>query len=103
GNVRIGAELKLRHYELWQHFRTGAFGDDHEDRNCIADIAKKRGTLFFGRDLAGEEILVLGDTNHDVACGKSIGAKVIAVATGGCSLEELKGHGADWTVPDLTH
>jgi phosphoglycolate phosphatase len=103
GNVRIGAELKLRHYGLWQHFRTGAFGDDHEDRNCIADIARQRGGFFFGRDLSGDEVLVIGDTPHDVACGKSIGAKVIAVGTGGATLDELRPHKADWTVPDLSH
>jgi phosphoglycolate phosphatase len=103
GNVRVGAEIKLRHYGLWQHFRTGAFGDDHEERNCIAGVAKKRATFFFGRDLTGDEILVIGDTHHDVACGKSIGAKVIAVGTGGCTLEDLWSHQADWTVPDLTH
>src|SRR5262245_60934352 len=39
GNVRLGAQIKLRHYQLWDHFQTGAFGDDHEDRNKLADIA----------------------------------------------------------------
>jgi phosphoglycolate phosphatase len=101
GNIRVGAEIKLRHYGLWQHFRTGAFGDDDERRDCIAGIAKQRGSFFFGRDLAGDEVLVIGDTPHDITCGRSIGAKIIAVGTGGATLEELAPHHAHWTVPDL--
>jgi len=102
GNIRKGAELKLRRYNLWQHFEMGAYADDHEDRNCIAAAAQKRGSEFLGRELKGEEILVIGDTPHDVECGKSIGAKVLAVATGGIALDELKAHQPTWTVRDLT-
>jgi phosphoglycolate phosphatase len=101
GNIRLGAELKLRRYDLWQHFQTGAFADDHEDRNCIADIARKRGGQQIGRALAGEEVLVIGDTVHDVECGNSIGAKVLAVATGGAKLAELRQHTPTWAVQDL--
>ena len=102
GNIRLGAELKLRRYDLWHHFQMGAFADDHEDRNCIAGVAQKRGGELLGRDLKGEEILVIGDTAHDVECGKSIGAKALAVATGGVSLEELRAHQPTWAVTDLT-
>jgi phosphoglycolate phosphatase len=101
GNIRLGAELKLRRYDLWQHFSTGAFADDNEDRNCIAGVARDRGSKLMGRPLAGEEILVIGDTVHDVECGKSIGAKVLAVGTGGVKVEELKRHEPTWAVKDL--
>lgn len=82
GNIRRGAELKLRHYNLWHHFTTGAFADDHEDRNCIAGIAQQRGEEILGCALAGAEMVVIGDTPLDVACGQSIGARVLAVGTG---------------------
>ena len=101
GNVRIGAELKLRRYGLWDHFRTGAFADDHENRNCIAEIAHERGGKLLGKKLPGDEVIVIGDTPHDVECGKSIGAKVLAVATGGAKLDELKAHTPTWAVQDL--
>jgi phosphoglycolate phosphatase len=55
-----------------------------------------------GKNLHAEEIVVIGDTPFDVRCGKFIGAKVLAVATGGATLDELKKCGADWTVEDLT-
>src|SRR6266566_3898763 len=28
GNIRLGAEIKLRHFDLWKEFETGAFADD---------------------------------------------------------------------------
>jgi phosphoglycolate phosphatase len=102
GNIRLGAELKLRRYNMWQHFEIGAFADDHEDRNCIAGVAHKRANEKFGRALKGEEILVVGDTRHDIECGKSIGAKVLAVGTGGVKVEDLRGHNPAYAVADLT-
>lgn len=98
GNIRRGAELKLSHYNLWHHFTTGAFADDHEDRNCIASIAQQRGEELIGRKLGGEEIVVIGDTPLDIACAKSIGAKVLAVGTGEYSAAELANAGPTWAV-----
>jgi phosphoglycolate phosphatase-like HAD superfamily hydrolase len=49
-----------------------------------------------------QQVVVIGDTPHDVRCGKFIGAKTLAVATGGSTFEELHPHAADWTVRDLT-
>ena len=49
GNIRLGAELKLRRFGLWDSFTTGAFADDHEDRNHIAAIAHKRGCEQLGQ------------------------------------------------------
>ncbi len=102
GNIRLGAEIKLRRYGLWQHFETGGFADDSEDRNHIAAAALERGSCVLGRPLRGEEIVVVGDTPFDIRCGKFIGAKVLAVATGGAKLDELKKHSPDWAVEDLT-
>jgi len=102
GNTRLGAEIKLRRYQLWEIFETGAFADDSEDRNQIAVAALKRGRRLLGRDLQPAEILVVGDTPFDVRCGKFIGAKTLAVATGGVTLDELKRHAPDWAVEDLT-
>jgi phosphoglycolate phosphatase-like HAD superfamily hydrolase len=101
GNIRLGAEIKLRHFNLWECFQTGAFADDHELREEIAAIARDRGSRILHRDLRGEEVLVIGDTPLDIACARSIGAKVLVVATGGYSLPELKQHAPDWAVPTL--
>jgi phosphoglycolate phosphatase len=101
GNIRLGAEIKLRRYGLWEKFALGAFGDDHEDRNQIAAIAQQRGSRWLREDLRGEQVLVVGDTPRDIECGRAIGAKVLAVATGGATLEYLRAHKPDRVVEDL--
>ena len=102
GNIRLGAELKLRRFGLWDFFVMGGFADDHEDRNHIAVAALQRGRRVLDEHLQPQEIVVIGDTPFDVRCGKFIGAKTLAVATGGAKYAELKPHGADWTVENLT-
>ncbi|MCP5519640.1 MAG: haloacid dehalogenase-like hydrolase [Verrucomicrobiales bacterium] len=102
GNIRRGAEIKLRHYGLWDAFAMGAFGDDNECRNELAAVALERGRGLLGPALRSEEMLVVGDTPHDVACGRAVGAKVLAVSTGGATHEELAGTQPDWLVTDLT-
>jgi len=102
GNIKLGAELKLRHFGLWEHFHFGGFADDHEERDHIAAAAFERGKRVLGKNLRAEEIVVIGDTQFDIRCGKFIGAKVLAVATGGATLAELKKHKPDWAVEDLT-
>ena len=102
GNIQLGAEIKLRRFGLWDFFVMGGFADDHEDRNHIAVAALARGRRVLDAQLQPQEIVVIGDTPFDVRCGKFIGAKTLAVATGGAKFEELKNHAADWTVESLS-
>jgi phosphoglycolate phosphatase-like HAD superfamily hydrolase len=101
GNIRLGAEIKLRHYGLWDAFRSGAFGDDHEDRNELAAIARDRGSRLLGTKLHGDEILVIGDTPRDIECARAVKARVLAVGTGGYSCEQLCQHQPNWLVETL--
>jgi phosphoglycolate phosphatase len=101
GNIRLGAEIKLRHFGLWDHFQTGGFGDDHIDRNRIAETAKGRAEALLQTPLKGGEVLVVGDTPLDIACGRHIGARVLAVATGKHDLGQLRHHHPDWAVAHL--
>jgi len=101
GNVRLGAEIKLRHFNLWEFFLTGAFGDEREDRRQIAALARERGVRILGRNIRPEEILVIGDTPLDIDCARAIGAQTLAVATGDYTVAELKAHQPTWAVPNL--
>ena len=103
GNIRLGAEIKLRHLGLWDTFVTGAFADDHEERDQIAAVACERGGRLLGRPLKGEEVLVIGDTPLDIRCARAIGAQVVAVGTGGSTMTELREHSPDWAVENLNH
>jgi phosphoglycolate phosphatase-like HAD superfamily hydrolase len=102
GNIRLGAQIKLGHYRLWHLFRTGAFADDHEDRNQIAAVARDRASRLLGtKQLTGEEIIVIGDTPRDTECAMAIGARSLAVATGKFTVNELAADGPTWAVESL--
>jgi len=103
GNIREGARRKLGAYGLWERFALGGFSDDDEDRNLIAAAAAAKGGEYLECQLDGREIVVVGDTPRDIACGKHIGARTLGVATGGATLEALQDCEPDWAVPDLTH
>lgn len=102
GNLQRGAELKLRRYGLWDYFEFGAFADDHHDRNQLGPFARTRACERHQFEFAPNAIDVIGDTAHDIACGKAIGARTIAVATGSSSAEQLSAHGPDFVFEDLS-
>jgi phosphoglycolate phosphatase-like HAD superfamily hydrolase len=102
GNLVRGAELKLTHYGLWEYFEFGAYADDHHDRNELGVFARTRAMEKHGTEFAPENILVLGDTPHDVACARAIGAKAVAIATGRHSRAELEACNPDLLFDDLS-
>ncbi|MDQ3626884.1 MAG: haloacid dehalogenase-like hydrolase [Verrucomicrobiota bacterium] len=102
GNLRRGAELKLRRYGLWDYFEFGAFADDHHDRNELGAFARTRAREKHNHDFAITAIDVIGDTGHDIACGKIFGARTIAVATGSWMREQLAAHQPDFLFDDFS-
>jgi phosphoglycolate phosphatase len=102
GNVSRGAQLKLEHYGVWHFFEFGAFADDHQDRNQLGPFARARAKEKHGREFSSEEIDVIGDTPRDIACGKALGARTVAVATGTWSREKLAEHAPDFLIDDLS-
>ncbi|HJY53374.1 MAG TPA: HAD family hydrolase [Candidatus Udaeobacter sp.] len=102
GNVSRGARLKLEHYGVWHFFEFGAFADDHRDRNELGRFARARAEEKHRREFAASEIDVIGDTPRDIACGKALGARTIAVATGRWSRDELANHHPDFLIDDLS-
>ena len=102
GNLERGAKLKLEHYKLWHFFAFGAFSDDHHDRNQLGSFALSRAQAGTGIKFAGSQVDVIGDTGHDIACGKAFGARTVAVATGSWSREKLAEHQPDFLFDDLS-
>ncbi len=101
GNIRLGAEIKLKHFGLWDEFKVGAFADDSEDRDQIAHIAFTRANQILNNKLQRNEIVVVGDTPYDIKCARAIGARMLAVTTGGYARKELATHKPDWLVDTL--
>lgn len=102
GNIREGAYRKLSHYGLDQYFAFGGFGDNHTDRDDVARSALKEVERWTDNRHDPDRLWVIGDTPADVQCGRAIGAKTIAVATGMHSLEVLHATEPDHAFADLS-
>jgi phosphoglycolate phosphatase-like HAD superfamily hydrolase len=96
GNGRAGAFAKVAAVGLDHHFSGGGFGDRHDDRVMILREAVEEAGWR-----EGDRLVVIGDTEHDVAAALSIGAVAVGVATGGRSEPHLAAAGANVTLPDL--
>ena len=99
GNLRCGAEHKLRRFGIWEYFADGAFGDDAEDRNLLGPIARERMQSALGSSYSPDEIIIIGDTPKDISCAHAFDARCIAVATGSFGRQALESH-SPWRVLD---
>lgn len=102
GNIVSGARLKLGAAGIdFGRFRVGAFGSDSAHRPDLPSIAAERAAPLFGRRPHGDEVVIIGDTPADVACGAGVAARAVAVATGSFSVTELTATGASATFATL--
>ena len=85
GNVRAGAEAKLAAAQLSPWFTFGGYGCDSAVRAELVAKAAERGRA----DREVREVVVVGDTIHDIAAARACGATVCAVATGSDTAEAL--------------
>ena len=103
GNLEYTAWLKLAAGGIDQHFSFGAYGSDHEDRNQLPEIAHERAKAALGIEFQPHKLIVVGDTEHDVACSRHFGARCVAVSTGQISSEDLQTCEPDLLLPSLAH
>lgn len=98
GNFSEGARLKLEFYELAGHFAGGGFGEVSRDRSDVVAAAIRE----VADGTAPEDVIVVGDTPHDVSAALANGAIGVGVATGHHRAEELRGSGAHITFEDFS-
>lgn len=84
------------------YFRFGAYGDECELREDLAALALERAEAEMGGALAGEEVLVVGDTPRDITCARSVGARVLVIPGGKYPRQELKDAQPDYLLSDLS-
>lgn len=95
GNVEQGARIKLARGGLNRHFPFGGFGSDAEDRAELLRAGAARGAARLGCEADECDVLVVGDTPLDVSAAHAIGARCLAVTTGGGTRDTLTDAGAD--------
>jgi phosphoglycolate phosphatase len=96
GNIEAAAHIKLARAGFNRYFSFGGYGSDSPDRTEVTEAALRRGELVSGGSLADEACIAVGDTPRDVKAGHGAGVKVVGVATGSYSLDQLREAGADW-------
>lgn len=98
GNVRAAAEIKVATFGLDHHLdlSIGAYGEDAEKRAELVTIALKRA------DQQAPEAVLVGDTPADVEAARTAGVRVVGVATGRSSADDLREAGAHVVLADLS-
>jgi phosphoglycolate phosphatase len=94
GNLERGARIKLDPFGLNSYFGFGGFGSDHEDRAALAFRALELGRARSGQFIPPEHVLVIGDTEYDISCGRKNGFLTVGVMTGFGTRESMVAEGA---------
>ena len=101
GNIEAAAHIKLARGDLNRYFAFGGYGSDSRDRTELTKKALERGEGVSGHPLDPAETIAVGDTPRDVRAGHGAGIRVVGVATGSYSVNELTDAGADWSIENV--
>jgi phosphoglycolate phosphatase-like HAD superfamily hydrolase len=114
GNTRPGGTAKLQHYGLSQWFQAGAPDGRTVDPSALvgafssrveprANIVRRALQMAQSTlpDLRASEVLVVGDTPHDIEGAHAIGVPVLAVASNTHTIDELRAHDPWRVMPAL--
>ena len=102
GNFEESGRHKLLLPDINHYFPFGAFADDGTSRNELPQVAVDKAYQLTGKKFSEQNIIIIGDTEHDIACARVLNAKSIAVATGTYSSEELNKHNPHILYENLT-
>ncbi|HCD36028.1 HAD family hydrolase [Chlorobium phaeovibrioides] len=102
GNFEESGRHKLTLPGLNHYFPFGAFADDGYHRNELPPVAVEKAYSLTGKTFTEKNIVIIGDTEHDITCARVLNARSIAVATGTYSMRELRKHQPDVLLEDLS-
>lgn len=102
GNIEAAAHIKLARAHLNRFFSFGGYGSDSANRTEVTKSALRRGELVSGGTLKDGASISVGDTPRDITAGHGAGIKVVGVATGSYTVDQLTQVGADWAIPQVS-
>ena len=100
GNIPANARVKLSAFDLAGalDLTVGGYGDEHAVRAHLVAASRTRAEQRYG-DFA--EVVVVGDSVHDVEGALASGVTAIGVASGSTGADELRAAGADVVLDSL--
>ncbi len=102
GNTEKAARIKLAYHNMNNYFPTGGFGDKEQERWQVIQESIENSKNFFNTNFTNDNIYVIGDTPRDIECGRKLGVKTVAVATGYFSYSQLKTYSADYLLESFS-
>jgi len=103
GNLEDLAHEKMKVVGISSYFSLrGAYGSDADDRNQLPAIAAVRLEEQLGEPVPPHRMVIVGDTPRDIACARHHGARVVAVASGFHTRDQLRPHTPDHLLTDLS-
>jgi len=103
GNVEKTAYIKVDAIGLDGYFPFGAFGNDFSERSMLPQLAVDRAREFNGHSYKEKDIVIIGDTKHDILCGKALNVFSVAVSTGHYKSGDLSQYNPDILMDDLSN
>lgn len=101
GNVKRGAQIKLKRFNLLKHFSFGAYGEEGATRSDLPIVARNRAKEILGKSFEFEDIVLVGDTPEDAIAAKVNGCKSIIVCRRQEWYDDIVKAGADLVVDSL--
>lgn len=101
GNVASIGWGKLEQVGIKKYFTFGAFGNMAYKREDLISLAYKELKKIHPGDFNLLDLVIIGDTPRDIYCAKAHQLKVLSVATGMYSAEQLEKEGADLVINSL--
>jgi phosphoglycolate phosphatase len=99
GNFSEAAWMKVEHYGIREYFAAeGAFGEDSLDRSEMVRLGVER----IADGFTPQDILIIGDTPHDVSAALDNGLVAVGVATGSYTVDQLRNSGAHIVFENFT-
>jgi phosphoglycolate phosphatase-like HAD superfamily hydrolase len=103
GNIEAAAHIKLARANLNRFFAFGGYGSDSRDRTELTRKALERGGVVSGTPVDPASTIGVGDTPRDISACHGAGIRVVGVATGSYTVEQLSEAGADWALASVEH
>lgn len=103
GNNEALAWHKMKAAHFAEPFSFGVFGTEKSHRGELVQHARAKAAIHFNHEFSAEDIVVIGDTKHDIEAAKFAGAFALGVTTGLTDTRlDLEKAGADLVVDTLT-